>query len=302
MVAHRPVDAERPACPMNRTIVVGVDQSAPSQGALEWAVRRADRLKLALILVHVVNDYWARQEYNYYERIMESAKVLLEKAAAKAGEISPSVKVRTDLRHGSVKEVLAEMSKDAMLVVVGTHKKGRIEGELFGSVSLQVAALSRAPVAVIPLLPAAERTGVFVGVDGSADALEAVAFAAAEADRSGQDLYAVYACQIPNPWVAGDIPEGSITARIEEEERVVLSESVAGLTDRYPDLVVHQRLEAARVPARALVEAAAGAQLLVVGSRGRGALKRLLLGSVSHDVLLHIPCPTVVMRVRTGTD
>ncbi len=213
---------------MNRTIVVGVDHSGPSQGALEWAVRRADRL-------------------------------------------SPSVRIRAELHHGSVTGTLSEGSKGAVLVVVGTDKRGRIEGELFGSVSLQIAALSHAPVAVIPLVPEAGRTGVVVGVDGSADSLDAVAFAAAEADRTGQDLEAVYACRIPNPWAARDIPEDSIMERIEQEERVVLAESVAGLTERYPDLVVTQRLEPTQVPARAVVAAAAYAQLLVVGSRGRGA-------------------------------
>ncbi|HEY8294464.1 MAG TPA: universal stress protein, partial [Micrococcaceae bacterium] len=140
---------------MNRTIVVGVDHSGPSQGALDWAVRRADRLRLDVALVHVVNDYWVRQEYDYYERIMNSATELLEKTEARARAISPSVKIRAELHHGSVTGTLSERSKDAVLVVVGTDKRGRIEGELFGSVSLQIAALSHAPVAVIPLVPEA---------------------------------------------------------------------------------------------------------------------------------------------------
>lgn len=283
---------------VNRSIVVGVDHSAPSQAALDWAMRRAERVKSDVTLVHVVNDYWVAEEYAYYDRVMESARGLLEKAAARAGEIAPGVSVRTELRNGEIVRVLSDLSEDAALVVVGTDKKGRIEGEIFGTVSLQVATMSLSPVAVIPLMPPDARSGIVVGVDGSEHSLDAVSFAAAEADRSGQDLHVVYACRIPNPWILRDIPEESITKRIEEEEKVVLAESVAGLTDRYPDLVVHQHLETEQFPAKALVTAAANAQLLVVGSRGRGALKWLLMGSVSHEVLLHIPCPTVVTRIR----
>jgi nucleotide-binding universal stress UspA family protein len=100
---------------------------------------------------------------------------------------------------------------------------------------------------------------------------------------------------LPNRRVLRSIPADAVTERM-EEERVVLAESVAGLTTHYPDLVVHQVLETDESPARALVAAARTAQLLVVGSRGRGSLQRLLMGSVSHEVLLHITCPTIVTR------
>ena len=75
----------------------------------------------------------------------------------------------------------------------------------------------------------------------------------------------------------------------------MLAESVAGLGDRYPDLVVHQQLVQSQ-PAQALLDAAKGARLLVVGSRGLGGVARMLLGSVSHTLVLHPPCPVLVMR------
>jgi nucleotide-binding universal stress UspA family protein len=78
----------------------------------------------------------------------------------------------------------------------------------------------------------------------------------------------------------------------------VLAETVAGLAEDYPGLVVHRVLAAEEEPAKALVEAAANATLLVLGSRGRGSFKRLLLGSTTHTVLRTLPCPTVVTRVR----
>ena len=280
---------------MNRMIVVGIDDSPAGETALEWAMARAEKVKSPVTLMHTVYETWLADGYGYYDSILDAEKMLLADAGARAALLAPTVQTNTELRTGSAPRVLSELSKNADLVVVGTDRKSRLEGELFGSVSLQIAALSTCPVAVIPTLPASVRSGVYVGVDGSADSVTAVAFAAAEADRTGQELFALYAVHLPNRRVLRSIPVDSVTERM-EEERVVLAESVAGLTERHPDLVVHQVLETDESPARALVAAAQHAQLLVVGSRGRGSLQRLLMGSVSHEVLLHISCPTIVTR------
>ncbi|MDJ0350109.1 universal stress protein [Cryobacterium sp. PH29-G1] len=280
---------------MNRTIVVGIDDSAAGETALAWAMTRAETVKSPVTLMHTVYETWLADGYGYYDSILDAEKKLLADAAERAATLAPTVVTQTELRTGSAPRVLSELSKDAALIVVGTDQKGRVEGELFGSVSLQIAALSTCPVAVIPALPDEVRSGVYVGVDGSADSVAAVAFAAAEADRTGQELFALYAVRLPNRRVLRSIPADAVNERM-EEERVVLSESVAGLTEHYPDLVVHQILESDESPARALVSAAKHAQLLVVGTRGRGSLQRLLMGSVSHEVLLHITCPTIVTR------
>jgi nucleotide-binding universal stress UspA family protein len=79
---------------------------------------------------------------------------------------------------------------------------------------------------------------------------------------------------------------------------LVLSETLAGLRQEYPDLVVHSVLETVLEPADALVRAAAGARLLVLGSLGRGGFGRLLLGSTAHAVLTQPPCPTVITRMH----
>jgi nucleotide-binding universal stress UspA family protein len=89
---------------------------------------------------------------------------------------------------------------------------------------------------------------------------------------------------------------------VAEEERVVLAETVAGLAEEYPDLTVKQVLVTDREPAKALVDAARGTKLLVLGSRGRGSFRRLLLGSTAHAVLAQLPCPTIITRVRRGKD
>ncbi|TDW30475.1 universal stress protein [Cryobacterium psychrophilum] len=282
---------------MSRMIVVGVHELETSTAALEWALRRAEALDAPVTLVHTVPAAWLTEKYGYYDSIISDEQALVRQIESRAAELAPTVTATGSLRTGSAQHVLRELSEDASLIVVGTHRKTGISGDYFGSVSMQVAAQSACPVAVVPPLLTGDRTGVVVGVDGSIDARDAMEFAAAEADRTGQELTAVYAARVPTQRVLRHIPEESIAERL-DEERVVLAESVAGLTNRYPDLVVHQLFVADETPARALMQAAATAQLLVVGSHGRGALSRLWMGSVSHEVLGHAPCPTVVTRTK----
>lgn len=282
---------------MNRKIIVGVDDLETSAVALQWTLRRAEVLDAPVVLVHAVPAAWLTEKYGYYNSIINDEQALVRQIESRAAELAPTVRATGMLRTGSAHHVLRELSEDANLIVVGTDRKTGFEGDFFGSVSLQIAAQSSCPVAVIPQTLSGDRTGVVVGVDGSADAFDAVEFAAAEADRTGQELTAVYAARVPTQRVLKHIPEESIAERL-EEERMVLAESVAGLADRYPGLVVHQVFVTEGTPAEALLHAAATAQLLVVGNHGRGGLSRLWMGSVSHEVLGHAPCPTVITRTK----
>jgi len=280
---------------VNRKIVVGVDELEPGEAALQWALRRAEALGCAVSIVHTVQAAWLAEGYGYYNAIMEEEQGLVRQIGIRAAELAPTVTSTATLRTGTVPRVLSEFSDDASLVVVGAGRRTGFDSDFFGGSSLQIAALSSCPVAVIPQLPFGDRSGVIVGVDGSEDSTTAVDFAAAEADRTGQELTAVYAAHVPTQRVLRQIPESSITERL-EEERVVLAECVAGLAARYPDLTVHQKLVTDQAPAHALLTAAANAQLLVVGSHGRGAISRLWMGSVSQEVLGQTPCPTVITR------
>lgn len=283
---------------MSKPIVVGINGSAGSQSALAWAVQRASRHKLPLIIIHAVDDRWMAPEFQYQELIRESAMDLLKKAQAAAAAQDPDVDVEVQLRHGSAGAALREASKEASMVVVGAHDRHRMDGGPLKDRALQIASVSDSPVAVIPARQRTGDGGVVVGVDGSEEALQAVRFAAAEADRGGDELTVVLAFRSPARWFENQLPSRGLAETIIEEQRIVLSESVAGLGDKYPDLTIHQRLETDADPARALVDIAAGARLLVLGSRGRGGFSRLVLGSTAHAVLLHVPCPTVVTRLH----
>jgi nucleotide-binding universal stress UspA family protein len=283
---------------MNKPIVVGVNGSAGSEAAMSWALHRAARRKVSVIAVHAVDDRWMSPDFQYHELIKESGLELLQQVKEDAARKEPGVDVEIQLRHGSAGSALKDLSKEAAMVVIGSHYRHWADGGPMTDRALQIVTVSDSPVAVIPLEAATDSHGVVVGVDGSEESLQAVAFAAAEADREGDQLTVLLAFRRPARWVKTGMPSSGLAEVIEEEDRIVLSESVAGLRDKYPDLVVHQRLEKDTDPAKALVDIAARARLLVIGSRGRGAFSRLLLGSTAHAILLRVPCPTVVTRVH----
>lgn len=283
---------------MSKPIVVGINGSAGSEAALAWALERAAAGKLPVTIIHAVDDRWISPDFQYHELIRQSGMELLQKTQADAREQAPGVEVDIQLRHGSGGSVLREVSKEASMVVVGEHDKHWMDGGPLTDRALQIAAAAEVPAAVIPLKRGAGNRGVVVGVDGSEESLQAVDFAASEADKGGDELTVVLAFRRPSRWVENQLPKSGLAESILEEDRIVLAESVAGLADKYPDVVVHQRLETDADPARALVDAAKDARLLVIGSRGRGGFSRMMLGSTAHAVLLNVPCPTIVTRVH----
>ena len=283
---------------MNKPIVVGINGSEGSEAALAWALERASRHKLPVIALYAVDDRWMSPDFQYHELVRESGMELLQKVQASARGQAPGVEVETQLRHGSAGAALREASREASMLVVGAHDRHWLDGGPLTDRALQVVSGSDSPVAVIPPARGWPATVWWSASTGSEESLQAVSFAAAEADRGGDELTVVLAFRSPARWVESELPASGLAETIVEEDRVVLAESVAGLGDRYPDLVVNRRLETDTEPAKALVAAAREARLLVLGSRGRGAFSRLVLGSTAHAVLLNVPCPTVVTRLH----
>lgn len=280
-----------------KPIAAATNDSPQSQAAVLWAARRAERAGLPLVVLHVVDDRWVAEPYPWIGVLEEAGDRLLQTAAGRVREAFP-ITITTRLLTGSIGGSLAKYSGKASMLVVGSGT-GHLGGSLADR-ALQVAASSKVPVAVVGTQELEGRSGVVVGVDGSKEATQAVAFAAAEADRDGDDLTVVYAINAPDRFVDAGLASTSLAELIAEEERVVLAETVAGLKEDYPSLRVHQVLETESGPVETLVYAAARARMLVVGSRGRGAIKRLLLGSTAHGVLKHLPCPTVITRIQAA--
>jgi nucleotide-binding universal stress UspA family protein len=168
-----------------------------------------------------------------------------------------------------------------------------------GSVMAHIATHASTPVVVVPAhwRPRPDRPGeVVVGVDGSAESWNAIAFGFEFAEQTGASVTAVLAWHDPTSTGPGDMlfPVHDVVA-LAEDSSVVLSEAVAGQAVDHPDVKVTERLVHG-APAKVLEAQSQEADLLVVGSRGRGRIRGFLLGSVSRAVLHHATCPVAVVR------
>jgi len=213
-----------------------------------------------------------------------------------------TVQMRSDPRHAMV-----EASAGVSLTVIGSRGSGRLQDVLLGSVALHVAAHGQSPVAVIPYDLEPRGGPILVGVDGSANSAAAIAYAFDEAAVRGVGLVAALTF---DDWAAQGFAGRPVTfsASESQQEHAVMAEELAGWREKYPDTEVRQ--EVFRGPAAACLlgfaERAPRAQqpqMIVVGSRGRGGLTGLLLGSTSHTLIAHATCPVVVVRpaaVTTG--
>ena len=152
---------------------------------------------------------------------------------------------------------------------------------------------------------------IVVGVDGSPGSLEALRWAATEARLREASLRLVHAWMVPlleampEPWVLGapaaSPSEEEVYTHLQAGAGAVLDAALAAAREQEPGLPVEGSLVEAR-PARALIDAAREADLLVVGSRGRGGFAGLLLGSASAQCVHHAPCPVVVVPARREDD
>jgi len=277
-------------------VVVGVDGSESALEASRWAAREAGRRGAGLRLVQAFG--WPQTHHDgevgrgQRAVLRRAANEQLAAAAAAAAEVAPGVVVETALVEGFPVAVLVAESRAAQLVVVGDRGLGGFTGLLLGSVAVGLAAHAAAPVAVVRG-DAASAGPVVVGVDGSpaSEAVLAVAFEAAAARRVPLVAVHTWWDVLMDPSFAPLVDWDAI----EGEAHRTLAARLAGWAEKYPEVEVRRVVERDR-PAPALLEQAAGAQLVVVGSRGRGGLAGMLLGSVSHSLLHHSPCPVLVVR------
>ena len=190
---------------------------------------------------------------------------------------------------------LVEASKDAQLIVLGCRGRGALARGLLGSVSTGLVHHALCPVAIIhdedPLMPHPSKAPVVVGVDGSPASEKAVRIAFEEASFRGVDLVAVHAWSDTGVFEFPGV-DWSVQQGLAEE---VLSERLSGWQERYPDVLVRRVVVADR-PAHQLLEQAKEAQLLVVGSHGRGGFAGMLLGSVSSGIAHAARMPVIIAR------
>ncbi|WAL68967.1 universal stress protein [Amycolatopsis cynarae] len=287
-------------------IIVGVDGSVSALHAVRWAAREAARRHLPLRLYHAcvlppAAPHVAKESRDgVVEGLIEQGHEWLRAAEWEARDLAPAIEVHRELRVGTASALLIDQSRHARLVVLGSRGLGGFEGMLVGSVSVALAAHGHCPVVVVrghtPQDPPPEGGPVLVGVDGSPVSDAAVAFAFEEASLREVGLVAVHTwtdMSVGETWSV--LPFDIDYDAVAEDERRLLAERMTGWREKYPDVSVREVVLRDR-PVRGLLKEAESAQLIVVGSRGRGAMTGMGLGSTSQALLHHSVCPVAVVR------
>lgn len=281
-----------------QAITVGYDGSAASKHAVRWAsVEAATRGSTLRIVscysVPVVASPWIPSIPIDLEAIEQSAR---DDVRAQVDELLgryPDLAVETAVVLGQPGDTLVGLGPSSSMIVVGASGAGAARTAVLGSVAHDVARTAPCPVVLVPEVEIVEEiSAIVVGVDGSPSSERAVEWAIDEADLHGAELRVVHAWEYPYSPIAGDDRQAREITEIDAD--LVLQQAVAAARERGASAVTGSTVEGGA--AAALTAAAEDAQLLVVGSRGRGGFRSLLFGSVAHAVARHASCPVVVLR------
>ncbi|TCN32913.1 nucleotide-binding universal stress UspA family protein [Kribbella orskensis] len=284
-------------------VVVGVDGSISAQAALAWAAAEAWSRRCPLRIIHTFSWPMVRNALDMTlvgdmnNALQSAAEWVLAEAEAHARHVAPGLRVGGELFVGGAAPTLLSQAQGAALVVVGSRGLGGFRGLLVGSVSAAVAAHAPCPVIVVhphrdgTAFPTVPTGRVVVGVDGSEVSTAAIRFAFQEAARRRIGVTAVHAAtatrQHPSFAVPADI--------VEQVEQQLFAESMESKRVLFPGIDLEVKLVHSH-PAQALIDESDGAELVVVGSHGRGGFTGMLLGSVSQAVLHHAACPVAVVH------
>jgi len=279
-------------------VIVGCDGSVESEAALKWAVdyTRASNGGLTILSTWQWPTFQdAPINYGRYSPD-DDCRSRVQRLRGTAD--LPADQVDSTVVRGHPAHVLVDYSKEADLVVVGSHGLGAISRLVLGSVSARVAMHAECPVAIVRSRPSHGRHGVVVGVDDSAYARRALRWAMDYADLVKEPLRVVRAAEMPlHPLSRGHQAAFGVPP----------TEAGRQLTSWLDDLVDKEQAERGcelkvglRIgvldgsPARVMVEQSEQAAVTVCGRRGSGGFQRLIIGSVA-SALAHHGRSTVVV-------
>lgn len=281
------------------TVVVGVDDSAPSERALLWAIEQAALERRALTLVHSPGDGkagWLKQpEVNpgqIHEAMRSEGREVLDRALEVVARQDPDLVVRTVLDLVDARLLLLSLSREAAMLVLGSRGRGPIASTVLGSVSVAVARDAACPVAILrPELIGRVGHGVLVGVDGSERCRPAVELAFVLAAERSLPLTVLHCFSDGRRHGTGEV---SVDEAGLEDRWMVVSESVGGMREKFPDVEVH--LSLARGSAEGcLVRAGRTMDVVVLGPHHLHSPIAFFEGHTGQEVIEHADCVVVVV-------
>ncbi|MGW5455676.1 universal stress protein [Nocardia sp. NPDC003979] len=304
-------DSNDPHQRASAPVVVGIDGSVGATRTVGWAAEVASQRQRRLELLHALDIAATRSALGIYDliappltdTIRAHGTELLSTAATAAREVDPQLDIELSISDVSPARALIERSSTAHLMVIGASG---VDGALahLGSTLLAVASHGHSGVVVVrgagPAKIARREGPVVVGVDGSALGAAAVGVAFAEAAERATRLVAVHTWSDLSFDRFGDMPEIIRDEEVRVEAEAVLAEQLAGWQEKFPDVEVVRKVYLSGPQLRLLAWSKA-AQLVVVGSRGRGGFRGLLLGSTSNSLVQHADCPVMVVHPAPGT-
>ncbi|PFG43562.1 nucleotide-binding universal stress UspA family protein [Isoptericola jiangsuensis] len=287
----------------DRPIVVGIDGSPEASGALAYAVREAEREGCSLWLVNAVHEIvpvGPMLPLISGEPLVEVGRQLLADAQAVVDDLSDGrVAVRRQETLGPATEVLAAAGEQARLVVLGHRAASLVERMFTGSTTFGVVARAACPVVSVPRgwSPEADARRVVVAVDGSPGSPEVLAAGFAAAARRSARLEVLH-CWRLDPFYSYLVDEWSVQEQWGAQAHGIIDGLVAAAAQEQPGVPYESHVEYANV-ADTLVRRSSGADLLVMGRHGHGAVRprmvAAVLGSVTRTVLQHAHCPVEVV-------
>lgn len=286
------------------TIVVGVDGSEASTRALVWAATEAGLHQRELTIVHAEKTFSTSEQAwlassgitpgEIADQVLAEAREVVDRARSRALSERPGLEVSTILQVGDARDVLHGLADNATMIVVGSRGLGPVTSVLLGSVSIAVSRHAACPVVVVrPSEVDQEHRGVVVGTDGSEASIPTVEYAYREASLHHMPLTVVHC--LWDPLVArvrwGHLTPGDPFYE-DAEQRV--SSSLAGISDKFPEVETHVALAKGAVDA-CLVDFSRQHDILVLGRHGQSLGERLAWGGLTTSIVEHASGPVVVV-------
>ncbi len=286
-------------------VVAALDGSAHEDAVVAWAAAAAARHGVRLDLVHVVEvgvsltsyDMLVSEAPRFGEQLEAAARDRLDAVAAQVRDRYDGLEVEIHTPVGSPPAVLVAMSEHAT-VVLGAVSQSRLHRLVLGSTALAVVAHSHGTVVVVPeAMPPVQPHRVVVGADGSEPGARAVAHAVAEAAAAGGTVTVVTAWTVEVDDGIVVTEPGPRAQRVEERLLEATRTAREAAQAKHPEVPVEVVVRRGRAADTLLgVADEIGADLVVLGSRGRGGFAGLLLGSVSRTVVQQAKTPVAVIR------